>query len=101
MASSAQPMIGFTPFVVGGIAAGVAVARYRGRRGPVFARFPHIQSLLSGFGRRHTLVMLLVFAVMLPTFLAIEMMPVLVLIGLWGIALGLWLRDRFARGPAG
>lgn len=100
MASSAEPAIGFTPFFVGGIAAGVAVNRYRGRHGPVFARFPRIHRLLAGFGKTHTLVMLVVFAAMLPTLMAIEIMPVLVLIGLWSIALGLWLRDRFARRPA-
>lgn len=100
MASSAQSMIGFTPFVVGGIAAGVAVNRYRGRHGPVFARFPRIHRFLAGLGMRHAIVLLVLFTVTLPLLLTIERLPVLILSGLWGIALGLWLRDRFARGPA-
>jgi hypothetical protein len=100
MASSAQAMIGFTPFVVGGIAAGVAVNRYRGRHGPVFARFPRIHRFLAGFGMRHAIVLLVLFAVTLPLLLTIERLPVLILSGLWVIALGLWLRDRFGRGPA-
>jgi hypothetical protein len=100
MASSAQAMIGFTPFVVGGIAAGVAVNRYRGRHGPVFARFPRIHRFLAGLGMRHAIVLLVLFAVLLPLLLTMERLPVVILFGLWGIALGLWLRDRFARKPA-
>jgi hypothetical protein len=100
MASSAQAMIGFTPFVVGGIAAGVAVNRYRGRHGPVFARFPRIHRFLAGLGMRHAIVLLVLFTVTLPLLLTIERLPLFVLFGLWGIALGLWLRDRFARRPA-
>lgn len=100
MASSAQAMIGFTPFVVGGIAAGVAVNRYRGRHGPVFARFPRIHRFLAGLGMRHAIVLLVLFTVTLPLLLTIERLPVLILSGLWVIALGLWLRDRFARRPA-
>lgn len=98
MASSAQPMIGFTPFVVGGIAAGVAVARYRGRHGPVFARFPRFHRWLAGFDLLHLIVLLALFAAALPLLLTIETLPLPLLIGLWSIALGLWLRDRFARG---
>ncbi len=101
MASSAQAMIGFTPFFVGGIAAGVAVHRYRGRHGPVFARFPRIHRLLAGLDMRHAIVLLVLFAVTLPLLLTMERLPVLILFGLWGIALGLWLRDRFAGARAG
>jgi hypothetical protein len=97
MAASAQELIGFTPFVVGGVAAGVAVNRYRGRNGPVFARHPRIRQLLSGFDAKHLLVLLVVFAAVLPLLLTIETMPMLILFGLWSVALGLWLRDRFAQ----